>query len=164
MKKTPGFIQPQQSSYHDFPESRITTEGMKVIPADYSGRSCLIHTNIRYAQKSDIPLHLHIIEPRQDDDENMIFPLILYVQGSAWFQQDMGNELAQLSRFARRGFVIAVLEYRPSTIAPFPAQIKDTKTALRFMKRHATTYHADPEAIMLWGDSSGGHTAVMTGV
>jgi acetyl esterase/lipase len=164
MKMPPQFIQPQPSTHAAFPESTISADGMQVIPADYSGRPCMIHTNVRYAQKSGVHLHLHIIEPRQDEDENMIFPLILYVQGSAWLQQDIGNELAQLSRFARRGFVIAIVEYRPSTIAPFPAQVKDTKTAIRFMKRQAATYHADPEAIILWGDSSGGHTAVMTSV
>jgi acetyl esterase/lipase len=164
MKASPKIIQPQLSTYAAFPESKISTEGMQVIPADHSGRSCLIHTSIEYGHKSGMPLHLHIIEPRQGEDENMTFPLILFIQGSAWLQQDIGNELAQLSRFAQRGFVIAIVEYRPSTVAPFPAQIKDTKTALRFMKNHAATYHANTESIVLWGDSSGGHTAVMTGV
>ena len=52
----------------------------------------------------------------------------------------------------------------PLTRGPLPAQVKDTKTALRFMKQNAATYHADPNKIIMWGDSSGGHTAVMVGV
>ena len=57
-----------------------------------------------------------------------------------------------------------MVEYRPSTVAPFPAQVKDTKTAIRFLMKNASTYSIDPEEIVLWGDSSGGHTAAMTGV
>ena len=69
-----------------------------------------------------------------------------------------------MSRFANKGYVVAVVEYRPSTVAPFPAQIEDTKTAIRFLMKNASTYGIDPEEIVLWGDSSGGHTAAMTGV
>ncbi len=110
------------------------------------------------------PLHLHIIEPKQPEGEKRLFPLVVYVQGSAGFKQDIGYEIPQLSRFARKGYVVAVVEYRPSTVAPFPAQVKDAKTAIRFLVRNAPTYSIDPEKIVLWGDSSGGHTAVMTGV
>ena len=157
-------IPAQESSYEAFPESTMATEGMKILPADLSERSCTIHIGVEYAHKSGMPLHLHIIEPRQSEEEYDTYPLIMYIQGSAWFQQDTGLELPQLSRFARRGFVIAVVEYRPSPVAPFPAQVKDTKTALRFMKQHAEEYHADPDRIIVWGDSSGGHTATMVGV
>ena len=157
-------IEPQASTYEAFPESTLSTEGMQVIQADRSERSCMIHVGVEYAQKSGMPLHLHIIEPRQNDGENNLYPLIMYIQGSAWFPQNTGYELVQLGRFAQRGFVIAVVEYRPSPVAPFPAQVKDTKTALRFMKQNAATYHADPDKIVVWGDSSGGHTATMVGV
>ena len=108
-------IPPQSSSDDDFPESTISTEGMQVISAELSERSCMIHIGVEYAKKSGIPLHLHIIEPRQPEGEDETYPLIMYVQGSAWFQQNTGFELAQLSRFARRGFVIAVRR-----ISPFP--------------------------------------------
>lgn len=165
MANTQGrIIEPQASSYDAFPESTLSAEGMKVIPADRSERAATIHVGVEYAKKSGMPLHLNIIEPRQNEGENDTYPLIIYIQGSAWFPQNTGYELVQLGRFAKRGFVIAVVEYRPSPVAPFPAQVKDTKTALRFMKKNAATYHADPSKIVVWGDSSGGHTAAMVGV
>jgi acetyl esterase/lipase len=157
-------IEPQESTYDAFPETTLSAEGMKVILADLSERSCSIRIGVQYAQKSGRPLHLAIIEPRQNEGENSTFPLVMYIKGSAWFTQNIGDALAQLARFAARGFCIAAVEYRPSTIAPFPAQIKDTKSALRFMKRNAATYHIDPQKIIVWGDSSGGHTAAMVGV
>jgi acetyl esterase/lipase len=157
-------IQPQPSSYEAFPESRISASGMQTIPADFRDRSCTMHLGVEYAQKSGVPLHLHIIEPRLREGEQTRFPLVIYIQGSAWLQQNTALNLAQLARFAQRGFVVAVVQYRPSVLAPFPAQIQDTKTALHWMTTNAAAYNVDPGAIILWGDSSGGHTAVMTGV
>ncbi len=159
-----NIIEPQLIPYDAFPASALTSEGMNEIEADFSEPSSVIHLNVEYANKSDMPLHLHIIEPRQNEGEERNFPVIVYVQGSAWFPQELGFELVQLGRFAQRGFVIAVVQYRPSPVAPFPAQVKDAKTAMRFMKTHASTYHADADNMIIWGDSSGGHTSAMIGV
>ncbi len=165
-KITVKLIPPKASSYTDFPESTLTTEGIKTITADFSRYHCRTHIGIPYTHKSGLPLHLNIIQPNQNVNATEIksFPLILYVQGSAWFKQNTTTELAQLSRFAQRGYVIAIVEYRPSPIAAFPAQIKDLKTAIRYMQANAKNYNADPEQSYLWGDSSGGHTVVMTAV
>jgi hypothetical protein len=65
------------------------------------------------ATKSGVPLHLHIIEPKQTEGQGRLFPLVVYVQGSAWFKQDIGYEVPQLSQFARKGYVVAVVEDRP---------------------------------------------------
>jgi acetyl esterase/lipase len=156
--------EPKPSSWEAFPESTVTADGIVTIRADRSELSSKLHANVWYATKSGVPLHLHIIEPRPTEGEEHLFPLVVYVQGSAWLKQDIGQEVPQLSRFASKGYVVAVVEYRPSAVAPFPAQVKDTKTAIRFLVRNASTYSIDPENIVLWGDSSGGHTAAMTGV
>ena len=55
--------------------------------------------------------------------------------------------------------MIAVVEYRHSGIAPFPAQAIDTRNAIRYMKLHAKEYKADVNQMFVAGDSSGGHTA-----
>ncbi|SHO57374.1 alpha/beta hydrolase [Vibrio quintilis] len=166
--------QPEQHSLSDmiessfesetFPESHVFAEGIQILPAGYDEKCCRVHFSVPYTTRDSGPLHLHIIEPKQTIEEGKTYPLILYVQGSAWLAQDTGSQVAQLSRFAQRGFVIAVVEYRPSTVAPFPAQVIDTKTAIRYMMQHAADYHADPQQVFLWGDSSGGHTAVMVAV
>ncbi len=161
---TSPLIPARASSFEAFPESTLSSEGMQVLQADLSEQSIFTHLNVKYAEKSGMPLHLTILEPRQKEGNEKLYPLILYVQGSAWFKQNLGAELAQLARFARRGFVIAVVEYRPSPLAAFPAQVKDTKTAIRFMQENGHKYHADAKQITLWGDSSGGHTVTMVGV
>ena len=157
-------VEPKPSTWEAFPESTVTADGILATKADWSDLSSKLHANVLYATKSGVPLHLHIIEPKQTEGQERRFPLVVYVQGSAWFKQDIGYEIPQLARFARKGYVIAVVEYRPSTVAPFPAQVKDTKTAIRFLMKNSSTYSIDPEKVALWGTSSGGHTAAMTGL
>lgn len=92
------------------------------------------------------------------------WPLLVYVQGSAWRKQELDLNLASLSWVARRGCAVAIAEYRPSDVAPFPAQIQDAKTAIRYLRMKADDFKLDPERVVLWGDSSGGHTAVIAGI
>jgi acetyl esterase/lipase len=157
-------IQPKACSLADFPTSSIAARGVKVLRADESKRSVTTILGVEYARKSGMPLHVHILMPRLEEGEEATFPLVLFVQGSAWFKQEVAQQMAQLVHIAERGFVIAMAEYRPSTVAPFPAQIKDARTASRFMLRHAAEYHADPKRLIVWGDSSGGHTVTMLAV
>ena len=92
------------------------------------------------------------------------FPLIVFIPGSAWMKQNVFNVLPNMIRMCEKGYVMAVAEYRHSGLAGFPAQAEDAKTAIRFMRLHAAEYHVDAEHIAVWGDSSGGHTALMAGL
>ncbi|MCI6706811.1 MAG: alpha/beta hydrolase fold domain-containing protein [Eisenbergiella massiliensis] len=56
------------------------------------------------------------------------------------------------SRLAERGIVTAILQFRESTIAPFPAQVEDAKAALRFLAARAEDYHIDTERIFIAGN------------
>lgn len=75
------------------------------------------------------------------------FPLVLFIPGSAWYHQELYNSLPAYSRLAERGIVTAILRFRESTIAPFPAQVEDAKAALRFLAARAEDYHIDTERI-----------------
>jgi acetyl esterase/lipase len=157
-------VPPVVCSRDDFPKSKVFAHGINVLQSDERKRSVDTILGVEYAQKSGMPLHINILAPRLAEAERRTFPLIMFVQGSAWFKQELTQQLAQLVSFSRRGFVIAMAEYRPSTTAPFPAQVKDVRTATGFMIRHAAEYNADPRRLVLWGDSSGGHTVTMLAV
>lgn len=158
-------IEPKQMSLKEFPVSKSYTDGMKVIQADFTDPDITAFTHVEYAQKSGMSLHLNILMPAQEIGAESApkYPLIVYVQGSGWMKQEMFS-MPQLAKMAKKGYVIAIVEYRHSAIAGFPAQIEDTKTAIRFMKKNGAKYNADTSKIILWGDSSGGHTALMTAV
>ena len=109
-------------------------------------------------------LHLQILLPFSRNNQEMVCPCVVFVQGSAWFPQNVFAQLCRVSKLAERGYVVAVVEYRHSGIAPFPAQIMDARNAVRFMRAHAAEYHVDPANIVISGDSSGGHTAMFAGM
>ena len=90
------------------------------------------------------------------------YPLILFIPGSAWHKQVMYNDIPQYAALAKRGYVVAAMEYRESDIAPFSAQIEDVCNALKFIPSIAENFHIDTEHIFLMGNSSGGHIAMMT--
>ncbi len=115
-----------------------------------------------WMQEVTMPLHMILFEPKIFEEEYSL-PCVVFVQGSAFHQQDLMSSLSRNLRLAEKGFVVAVVEYCPSEILPFPAQMQDTKTAIRFLRKNAEKYHIDPDRIALMGDSSGGHTALMAG-
>ena len=164
--------EPRAYTYDEFPESEDSTRGMRTLPQDDSARTVRYIRDVPYAFKDGTRLHLQVLVPNisraqvfgAHDDPNETYPLIVYVVGSAWMKQDMAGNLPQLARFASRGYVIALTEYRHSGIAPFPAQVQDCLFAVRFMQANAAAYKADPSRTVLWGDSSGGHTVVMAGL
>lgn len=158
-------VEPKAYSYEEFPVCKLAPEGMKVMKADRTPQFAMSRLHVKYAHKDGLDLHLQVIMPPMESEEmqggEKKFPLVVFIQGSGWMKQNLGEKVHGLCGFAARGFVVAIVEYRPSSTAPFPAQIKDTKTAIRFLREHADEYHVDRNNIFVWGDSSGGHTCVM---
>jgi acetyl esterase/lipase len=157
-------IEPRELSYKEFPASAAAAEGMKVLQMNPEAIYCTMLRNHPYCERDGRPLHMHLILPSRHECPDLIWPLLVYVKGSAWRQQNLDADLLPLSTIARQGYAVAIVEYRPSDIAPFPAQIQDTKTAIRYLRKNAGQFKIDPEQVVLWGDSSGGHTAVMAGI
>ena len=116
--------------------------------------------DVEYMNIDGISRILQILVPRKRVMENEKYPLIVYVQGSAWHKQNVYQHVGQL----KQGFVVAIVQYRESDLAPFPAQIEDTKTAIRFLRKHHEEYFIDEQNVFLFGDSSGGHVALVSGL
>jgi len=107
--------------------------------------------------------YLQIIFPyKREMKREDKYPLIVFIPGSAWHKQEMYNDIPQYTALAKLGYVTAVMQYRESDIAPFPAQIEDVCNALKFIPSIAENFHIDTEQIFLMGNSSGGHIAMMT--
>ena len=151
-------------TYEEYPSFDEEIEGVTRIPTTGDEKSTYIYSNVEYANVNSVPLHLQIITPRTRNtiDSDTLYPCLVYVQGSAWLEQNINAKLGMLARLSEKGYVIAVMEYRHSGIAPFPAQALDTRNAIRFMKIHASEYHVDTNKMFVGGDSSGGHTAMFS--
>ena len=111
-----------------------------------------------------IPTSRNAQAPRPGRPASRTYPCVVYVQGSAWMTQHVYFNLPCIARLAARGYVVAVVQYRESSLAPFPAPAQDARNAVRFMRTHAAEYAVDPARMAVMGDSSGGHTAVYAGI
>lgn len=99
---------------------------------------------------------------RAPDAPPVSHPLMVFVQGSAWQQPNLGYEIPQLSMLARQGYVVATVSHRNCMNGhPFPAFLQDVKTAIRFLRAHADEYGIDSQRVGIWGTSSGGNTALL---
>ncbi|MBE5760092.1 MAG: alpha/beta hydrolase [Clostridiales bacterium] len=152
-------IEAKFQEFWDFPSSDFKAEGMEVIGATLGHYVVRFRHFVKYAEKDGTELHLNLHLPERGDEK---LPLAIFIPGSAWRKQNIDDTTAQMANFARRGFIVAQIEYRASSVAKFPAQIRDTRTAARFLLSHAEEFHIDKERVFIWGDSSGAHTAVMT--
>ena len=108
-------------------------------------------------------LRMHVVYPAPDPAAPG-YPVLLWICGGGWECCDVANRLHDLSYFAERGYIVCLAEYRISGIAPFPAQIQDVKTAIRFIRKHAKSFRADPDRIAIMGDSAGGHLVTLAGL
>ena len=155
-------IKPEYKELKDFPISNKKWR-YSLHTADFDNIAIRALYNIEYV-KREIPLYLNILVPKKQLESNEKYPLLVYIQGSAWKKQNVIEHIIPLSNIAKKGFVVAIVQYRDTSIAPFPAQIEDTKTAISFLIERHQDYQIDTKNIFLGGDSSGGHTAIMTGI
>jgi acetyl esterase/lipase len=138
-------------------------DGAMVLLGEYQGKGgyyeCDFKQGIIYAEKDGHSLHVDIIQPMTDKK----LPLFVFVQGSAWRPQPIWMAYSKMFKVASMGYVAALVEYRNTDIATFPANVEDTKTAIRFLKSNAEKFGIDKTKVAVGGDSSGGHTALMVG-
>src|SRR5258706_12778327 len=62
-----------------------------------------------------------------------------------------------MERIATHGFVTALVAYRLSGEAKYPAALYDCKSAVRYLRANAAKFKVDPERIGVMGGSAGGH-------
>lgn len=120
--------------------------------------------NVPFATPDGEELAMQILKPMWRSENEKGFPLVVFIQGSAWTKPNMFWELPQLTMLARRGFVVASVTHRSALTAKAPAFLMDVKTAIRFLRAHAEEYDVDKNRVCAWGTSSGGNTALLLGM
>jgi acetyl esterase/lipase len=100
-------------------------------------------------------------------------PAIVIIHGGGWIEGDassfsdlnvVAQQPAHIVNFAKAGFVAVAINYRLSGEAPFPAAVEDCKCAVRWLRAHAKDYHIDADHVGAWGNSAGGHLALLLGM
>lgn len=118
------------------------------------------HNNLRYSSASP-RLLLNLFTP---DNGVEAAPLIIYVHGGGWLSGSKDEDcFPHMFDMMKQGFAVACINYRLSKEAKFPAQIEDTKAAVRWLRANAPKYKLFDKRIGIWGASAGGHLAALAG-
>lgn len=118
------------------------------------------YTDVAYETTSN-PQKLDIYLPNEGKGP---FPVIVSIHGGGFAMGGkVGPELQYALEGLKRGYAVVSVDYRLSGTAQFPAQIKDIKAAIRFIKANASEYNLDSTKIATWGSSAGANLAALSG-
>jgi len=107
-------------------------------------------------------LRLHVFQTKRTAPN----PAIVFFFGGAWMQGEVTQFAPQARHLAQRGMVAVLADYRVLNrhgTTPFDA-MADARSALRWVRSHATQLGVDPDRIVAAGGSSGGHIALSAAV
>ncbi len=129
-----------------------------ILPGGIERHRDLIYAKVKIRQNEPGELKLDLYRPQRFEGK---LPVIVWVHGGAWWA---GSKRAcPAALMVPRGYAAISISYRLSQHAPFPAQIHDCKSAIRWVRANAEKYNLDPNRIGVWGASAGGHLVSLLG-
>jgi acetyl esterase/lipase len=124
-------------------------------PADVVGEY-----DVPYAAPGDESLVLDLARPKRGTGP---FPAVVCIHGGGWRGGDKTHFRQLIHLLAQKGFVAVSVRYRFAPADPFPAQIEDVKSAVRWLRANAERLQVNPDRIGATGGSAGGHLALLLG-
>ncbi|EHJ59560.1 hypothetical protein NSU_3443 [Novosphingobium pentaromativorans US6-1] len=86
---------------------------------------------------------------------------IVLIHGGGWMTGARGMMAPLASALTEKGFVVVAPEYRLVPESPWPAQIDDIVSAVRWVSENADKLGVAKDRIVLAGGSAGGHLALL---
>jgi acetyl esterase/lipase len=123
-------------------------------------------SNQPYADTKNPRQTLDLVLPTNPSGKKKL-PLIVWIHGGGWKNGGKQSGLSphRLPALVQTGkYIGASIGYRLSGEAIWPAQMHDCKAAIRWLRAHAEKYGIEPDKIIAWGSSAGGHLVSMLGV
>jgi acetyl esterase/lipase len=135
------------------------------VPTETLASGVIVHHGVEFASIEGYrPLLLDLYVPPSPSGA-----AIVYIHGGGWAvgtRRRFGRAFiawspTPLDLLGQAGFVVATVDYRLSGEAQFPAQLDDVHAATRWVRDNAGV---DPARVMVWGESAGGHLAMLAGL
>ena len=120
---------------------------------------------ICYKTVDGASLHLQVFRPENRREARTV-PAVVFFFGGGWVNGSPEQFFRQCEYLASRGMVAFSAEYRVRDqhgVTPF-ACVADGKSAIRWVRAHASEFLIDTSRIVASGGSAGGHVAACTAI
>lgn len=129
--------------------------GVALVNAIAFGRDVEVTPDVRFSEGRRGLLDVYA--PRNAAEA----PMVVFFYGGGWEAGRRADYRFAAMALARRGIVTVVPDYRLYPDVRFPDFIADGAKAVRWARRNATEFGADPGLIFLVGHSAGAYIAAM---
>jgi acetyl esterase/lipase len=122
-------------------------------------------TDIVYKRASGVELKLWVFSPA-DLKTSDTRPAILLFGGGGWTNQNPAQFSPVARYFATKGLIAILADYRvrnANQTTPYES-VTDAKSAVRWLREHASELHIAPTMLAVGGGSAGGHIALAAAV
>jgi acetyl esterase/lipase len=122
------------------------------------------HRGIEYTEVLGFrPVELDLYLP---DGASGQVPTVVHVHGGGWRRGSRRQPLPAVgdgfyAGLAAGGIAVAAVDYRLSGEARYPAAVEDVRAAVAWARSALPGYGITPGPLVLWGDSAGGHLALL---
>jgi acetyl esterase/lipase len=111
------------------------------------------------AAPGTMDLHLDVLQVHSQKPT----PVVIQLHGGGWIRGDRPNGYETFRAFLAAGMSVVTVQYRNAKDAPAPAAIQDVRCAMAWVNANAAKYNFDPTRVVTYGESAGGHLALMAG-
>lgn len=126
----------------------------------FTTNSCFSQEQILYKKIDTTKLFMKVYYPEKRDKTQQ-YPAIVFFFGGGWTKGGINQFEPHANYFSKRGLVCFLVDYRVTSrhhSTPFES-LKDAKSAIRYIRQNAATFHIDTSKIVAAGGSAGGHLA-----
>ena len=126
----------------------------------FATTNCFSQEQILYKQIDTTKLSMKIYYP-ENIDKTQQYPAIVFFFGGGWAKGDINQFAPHANYFSKRGMICFLVDYRVKSrhkSTPFES-LNDAKSAIRYIRQNAATFHIDSSKIVASGGSAGGQLA-----
>ncbi|WP_372934996.1 alpha/beta hydrolase [Mariniphaga sediminis] len=118
---------------------------------------------VLYKKIDTTALYMDVFFPVKFESDS-VYPAIVFFFGGGWNRGERNQFEPHARYFSSRGMISFLVDYRVRNkhkTTPFES-LKDAKSAIRYIRKHASELHVDNDKIVASGGSAGGHLAAAT--
>jgi acetyl esterase len=101
----------------------------------------------------------HLLDVYRPANQQGPLPVVLYIHGGGFRILSKDSHWGMGLAFAKRGYVVFLVNYRLSPKHRYPAAVEDVAAALQWVTKHAHEYGGDASRLVLAGESAGANLA-----